>query len=108
MSGLRIVTFLLEYRCECDGLEALERRGVALDLHAQDRALPRREQEVGKLVGRKGRADFAGRLPFGDAGREWRTPLREDRCKPFAQRFAVGHGFEAEVADQAPAAEIVI
>src|SRR5207249_9666433 len=86
-----------------DLLEALERRTVALNLHAQDGALPRRQQEVGEFAGRKVGSDFAGRLGVRNAGGEGHAPLREDRDKLRAQGLAAAGSLQAEIADQATA-----
>src|SRR5215470_11270199 len=60
-------SWLLENGVECDRLEALERRRAALDFHAQDGALPRREEEFCEIIRREGRGDFTGGLRVGDA-----------------------------------------
>ena len=66
--------WLLEHGGEGDAFEAIERLGVALDLHAQDGALPGREQELGQVLCSESRSDLAGPLPFRDAGGERRAP----------------------------------
>jgi hypothetical protein len=94
---------LPEHGLECDGLEAFERLGIAVDLHAQDRALPGREQEVGKLIGLEIGGDLAARLRILDAGGERDTPFGEDRRETCAQQLAAAGCLEAEIADQAAA-----
>jgi hypothetical protein len=56
---------LLEDRGKRDPLESFERFSRAIDFHAQDGAFPRREQELGEIVGIEGRFDLAGGLNLG-------------------------------------------
>jgi hypothetical protein len=80
---------------------------AALDLHAQDGALPGRQQKFREIMRREGRGDLACGLRLRDAGGERCAPFREDGGEPFAQHVALRRGLEAEIADQAAAREVV-
>src|SRR5262245_8036445 len=99
---------LLEHGLECDRLETFERGRAAFDLHAQHRALPGCEQEIGKLVGIEVGRDLALRLRLSDAGRERRAPFPENLIELLAQHLARARCLEAEIADQAAAGEAVM
>src|SRR5437899_7243936 len=100
-------SLLPKYGAEDDVLEPLERLRIALDLHAQHCALPGREQEVGEILGVEGPGDVAGRLTFGDAGREWLAPALENIDQSQPKRLTMNRRLKAEIAYHAAARPVM-
>jgi len=92
---------------ENDVLETLESGGAVFDLHAENGALPRREEEFGEIHGVAGRIDFADRLGLSNAGGKWSLPFLKDFLQSLAQEIAL-RGFEAKIADQTTAIPLVV
>src|SRR5262249_16045304 len=85
------------------GVQGCERRGVAHDLQAQERALPGRQQKVGEIFGAERGVDLTRGLRVRNAGDERSAPFDKDGGQPLAQQVTVWGRLEAEVADQAAA-----
>src|SRR5215471_5743317 len=96
-----------KYGLENNVLKAIEGGRAAFDLHTENCAFPRSQEEFGEIHRIEPRIDFTGGLRLGDARSKRSTPFLEYCSQPRAQEFAL-RALKTEIADQATAIPFVV